>query len=233
MKRLDWHQFDGPEMLAHGLAAATAERLERAIDARGVASLVVSGGRTPRRLFEVLSGAALDWSCVVVTLADERWVASDHADSNEALVRQHLLQGVARDARLVGMKTPAAEPEAGQAECQRRLLAVPRPFDVVLLGMGLDGHTASWFPDAPDLAAALDTRTQSLCVAVRPAGQPLARMSLTRTALRQARWVGLHIEGQDKRQVLERALEGADCLHMPVRALWTDADSPPRVYWCP
>lgn len=233
MRHPDLHSFADSETLAHALAAAVAEHLEAAIGARGEASLVVSGGNTPRRLFTALRQAQIDWSAVLITLADERWVDVDQADSNERLVREVLLQERAAGARFIGLKTAADTPQNGVAECRSRLERMPRPFDVVLLGLGNDGHTASWFPGAPGLNAALEDADGQLCVAVHPVDQPQARISLTAPALCTARWLALHIEGGDKRQTLDRLLAADAVEQMPARALWSMRTHPPAVYWCP
>ena len=162
------HTADGAETLARDLADITAARLRAAVSARGAASLVVSGGRTPAPMFRALRACELPWERVTVTLADERWVPADAADSNERMVRAELLQGAAAAARFVGLVNAAPTPEAGRAATDAALRAIPRPFDVVMLGMGNDGHTASLFPDAPALAAAL---APALAAALAP-GQP-------------------------------------------------------------
>ncbi len=227
----DLRSYGRADELARALAAEVASRLRLALAARPSASLGVSGGRTPQALFMQLAAEPLDWSRVQLTLADERWVAMDDPASNEAMVRRHLLQGQAAAAKLIGLKTPAPTPEQGVAECEQRLRALPQPIDVVLLGMGLDGHTASWFPDAPELAAALATAAP--CLALNPPSQTQARISLSLAALAPCRWCALQLQGEDKRQVLQRALQGADPLEMPVRLLWQKFKQAPVVYWTP
>jgi hypothetical protein len=130
------HRFPDSLALAHALSGEIKVDLEEAIQERGAASLVVSGGRTPARLFEQLRSESLDWSKVWVTLADERWVETTAAASNEKLVRETLLTGPAAAAHFVALKNPAPAPEAGADWATRALTRVPHPFDVVLLGMG-------------------------------------------------------------------------------------------------
>lgn len=205
--------------LAQALATQVADWLKAALLSNDRASLAVSGGRTPALFFEVLSRCELPWSRVDVTLVDERWVAPDHADSNERMVREHLLQGLAAQARFVGMKTAAATAVAGQAECESALATIHWPLDVVILGMGNDGHTASLFPEAETLEQAMDLENTSYCVAVQPPAAPHERMTLTRVRLAQARHVVIYAVGEDKAETLEKVLAAPERLsEMPVRA---------------
>jgi len=196
----DWHE---------GVARRVAQCLRSAIEARGVALLAVSGGRSPMGMFARLRTMDVDWPHVVVTLADERWVSENHADSNAALVRRHLLQGAAAQARFVPLVNDAPDPHAGQPACEQALAELPLPFDCVVLGMGEDGHTASLFPDAPELAQAIARAPDanlSLCGAVTPGQAPHARMTLTLHALvHRNRQLILAISGSTKRQVYEQA----------------------------
>ena len=210
------HLFIDGALAAADMARRIATILEDAIAARGVASIALSGGRSPRPVLEALSGAALDWSKVVVTLVDERWVAPDHADSNERLVHETLLQGpAAAAARFLGMKNEAADAYAGQAACEAAFAALPWPLDIVLLGMGEDGHTASLFPEAAELAEGLSTK--AMTIAVTPPAAPHQRMSLTASAILKSRHVFLQIGGAAKKAVYDRALEGGPVEELPIR----------------
>ena len=222
---------DDAQALAERLAADVAGRLRDAIAARGTASLVVSGGSTPRPFLEALARASLDWSRVLVTLADERWVAVDHPDSNAALVRRTLLTGEAGKARLIELTTAAATPEEGLDAVAARLAEVPRPFDVVVLGMGGDGHTASLFPDAPELEHAMTT-TDSPVAAAHPPSVTQARVTLTRAALVDSAARLLHVTGRDKRDVLERALADEPRL-APIARVLDERPDGVTIYWAP
>ena len=223
--------FDNSGTLATALAESVASGLRAAIAARGRASLVVSGGRTPGPFQMALSGHELDWAKVWVTLADERWVDTDHADSNEALVRRYLLRERAIDARLVGLKNAAATPFLGEAECESSLAALPLPFDVVLLGMGDDGHTASFFPRAPQLAKALDMDSGRLCIGVDPVTAPHARMSLTLPALLASRRIVILFNGAAKYDVYRRALQAGPVEALPIRSVLNQHKVSVDVYW--
>jgi len=227
------HRFPDPIALAHALSGEIKVDLEEAIGVRQAASLVVSGGRTPLKLFEQLSTEKLDWRKVWVTLADERWVETTAEGSNERFVREHLLTGPLADSHFVGLKNPAPTPEAGADWAWRALSRVPRPFDVVLLGMGEDGHTASLFPGSLSLARALDASSQPGCVAVNALTAPHARVSLNLSALLDARRIILHIEGEAKWQVYQRARMPGSTAELPVRAILQQREAPVDVYWAP
>lgn len=231
------HTAADAETLARDLARITAARLRDAVSERGAASLVVSGGRTPAPMFRALRAYALPWDRVIITLADERWVPADADDSNECMVRAELLHGPAAAARFVGLVNAAPTPEAGHRATEAALRAIPRPFDVIMLGMGNDGHTASLFPDAPELAGALAPHQAGdrpwLCAPVHPASVPQARMTLTLAALLDSRDIFLHLVGADKRAVYQQALAGTDVAAMPVRAVLGQDRVPVTLFWAP
>jgi len=226
------HSFTDCHALATALAERVADRLRAGLLERDFALLAVSGGRTPLRFFELLSQAALDWSKVQVTLVDERWVGENDPRSNARLVREHLLRDAAAAARFVPLYTGAATPEEGLAEASARVHALPLPFDAVVLGMGLDGHTASFFPGGDQLAAALDPNLSSGVLPMRAPGAGEPRITLTLPTLLQTRHLFLHIEGEDKREVLAQARLGL-AAHYPVRAVLERSPVPVAVYWCP
>jgi 6-phosphogluconolactonase len=226
-------EFKDPPTLVAALAGEVADLLRDGIRERGQASLVVSGGSTPVPFFAALSAQALDWQQVAVTLADERWVDPTEADSNEHLVRQHLLQNQAAAARFVGFKNGAPTAVQGEKECGDRLALLPRPFDVLILGMGNDGHTASLFPQAARLGEALDMDSGKLCLAITPQAAPHERMTLTLPVLLQSRRIILHIVGADKRAVYERALAHGPVAEMPIRAVLGQTIAPVTVFWAP
>lgn len=207
--------------LAEQAAERTIELLRSAIEARGEATLVATGGSTPGPVYDRLAAADLDWSRVTVTLSDERWVDPASADSNERLVRERLLTGHASRARFVPLKG-LGTPEEDAAAASLVLAGLPRPFDVVLLGMGDDGHIASLFPGSAVLPHGLHPSDGELVIAV-PAGAGRApaqpRLSLTLPALKSAGRVLLLFTGRRKFDVLEAALQRPDPHLYPVCAI--------------
>lgn len=219
-----------PETSALRMAADIATELDSALQQRGQATLIVSGGRSPIAFFRALSGAMLDWSKITVSLADERWVASDHADSNARLVREHLLQGPAAAARFIPLAHAQSAPEAALPQVEREIAGLPSPFDVVVLGMGDDAHTASLFPNLPETARALDPDATATLAITRPTTAPHARITLTLAALRRSRRIALQIQGNRKREVLEAAV-GQDALRCPIAAILSLREVPVRLYY--
>ncbi|AOF98491.1 6-phosphogluconolactonase [Sphingobium sp. RAC03] len=216
------HHFTDSAHAAADIAARIAATLEQAIATRGVATLALSGGRSPRPVLESLSASLSDWSKVIVTLVDERWVDPTDPDSNEKLVRDTLLQGPAAAARFVPMKNAAADAYLGQPAAEADFAALPWPLDIILLGMGDDGHTASLFPQAKELDEGLSST--ALTIAVTPPAAPHQRLSLTAHAILSSRHIFLQISGAAKKAVYDRAMAGGPVEELPIRvALCQDA----------
>jgi 6-phosphogluconolactonase len=221
-------EFADAHAQVDALAEAARACLERALRERAQAVLAVSGGRSPIPLFARLRELDLDWSRVILTLVDERLVPAGHPDSNEGLVREHLLQGRAAKARLLGLAT---DPALDLGECVRRASLEIPPVDLALLGMGEDGHTASLFAGAPGIQAALDPDNPARYVGVMPPAAPHARISMSLSALLRCPDLLLSIAGQAKRRVFDAAcadprsaLPVARLLHqdrVTVRSYWT------------
>lgn len=234
-------------------AQRIAQQLQTAIAQRGRATLALSGGRSPIALFEHLRQQDIDWARVQITLVDERCVPEDHPDSNALLVRNHLLQGAAAQARFTGwldLPWPLAL-DAG-AECvahgadrsnnghlagpalaeraSQRLRALGPAIDVLLLGMGEDGHTASWFPDSPGLHEALHGMQPVVFTQPRTAAHP--RLTLSRAWVLAARHRHLALTGAAKLVVYQRALQ-APSPEFPVSFVLERAAGPIDVWMAP
>ncbi|EAU41367.1 6-phosphogluconolactonase [Fulvimarina pelagi HTCC2506] len=229
-----FHEYQTREALAEALAAGVAAVLAGAIATRGSATLAVSGGSTPKLFFKHLGRAEIEWKNVEITLVDERWVPETSDRSNHALVRRHLLNGVASAANLLPFYTGHETPEEALDDLKHRYCRVARPFDAVILGMGTDGHTASFFPGADNLDAVLHPDGHDEVAAVRAPGAGEPRITLTLPMLVDARLLALHIEGEEKRAIYGEAIEGDDVEAMPVRAvLKARRTEPLNVFWAP
>ncbi|WP_428385466.1 6-phosphogluconolactonase [Nevskia ramosa] len=224
------HQFDDAVTASETLAALVATQLIEALQTRGIASLVVSGGKSPIPFFAALRVLPLDWSKVWITLADERWVEPASADSNERLLREHLLLDAAAAARFVPLKSAFTTAEAGLAASSAALAAIPRPFDVVVLGMGEDGHTASLFPGTSGLPAALLMDDPTALTAITPLTAPHQRISLRLPALLDSRCIHLPLSGASKLAVYQRALAENDPLQWPIATVLHQAKVPVNVW---
>lgn len=211
--------FGNREALASGLARKVAQSLSAAVSRNGKALLAVSGGTTPGLFFDHLSRAEISWEKVTITLVDERQVPHDHPRSNARFVTAALMQNHARSARFVPLF-----PERGDMP--------DGPFDCAVLGMGNDGHTASFFPGGDTLHQALDSSGEKVVLSIEAPGAGEPRVTYTLPCLLAAGYLALHIEGAEKLAVLERAERGSDIMEMPVRAV-LQLPKPLDVYWCP
>ena len=234
------HVAPTPAAVALQLAARVAQALAQALAERGRATLWVSGGSTPVPFFEALSTAQLDWPRVSVGLVDERWCDPAEPDSNEGLVRRHLLVAAAAQANwLPCFRAVPADPFAAAKTLNAELDACPWPADVVVLGMGGDGHTASWFPETPEYLQAVTPNLHPRGLAVsapdRP-NVPRPRFTLGLGAVRDTRLLCIHTTGQARADLLAQVWAGRD---LPIGKLWSvplpqgQAMPPLEVYWAP
>ncbi len=200
-----FHAFDTPIECATALAKAVAQDLRATLAKQPRATLAVSGGRSPVSFFQILSRADLDWGSVDIILVDERVIPTGHADSNTALVRQNLLQNRAAAARWI----PLIEDDAADLQPERTVRAASAHYrrpDVLVLGMGADGHTASLFPQSPQLAAAMSPDCAQPLMYTEPVTAPHGRISLTAAEIARVPHLYLAIGGAEKKAVYERAI---------------------------
>jgi 6-phosphogluconolactonase len=212
-----------PEAAAEAAAAHLAQAIAVALSKVGAVSIALSGGSTPGPIYQRLSAHALPWERVTILLVDERFVPPADPQSNEALVRRTLLQGPAAAAAIKGMRGTAAALAAAADAADAAYRGAP-PLAGVLLGMGEDGHTASWFAGAEGLEAALDPRSTRQVSALRaPAGsaaEPVReRLSLTLAAIARAPAAALVFSGPKKAAAFEQAAANAAPVASAVAAL--------------
>lgn len=205
--------------------------LEQGIAQNGRASLLVSGGRTPAAVFKRLSASDIAWDKVDISLVDERWVDPEDDASNEKMLRANLLQGNAARANFVGLKTAHKDAKDAVVQCTENLAKIHTPFDVLILGMGEDGHTASLFPCSGEISEGLDLNSEQRYIAVQPTTAPNQRMSLTLKSIINSENIFLHLTGESKKKVLEDAKAAGDELAMPIRAVLNNADV--ELVWAP
>jgi len=229
----DRQTFENRDDLAIALAEAVAADIAATIEAEGHATIAVSGGSTPAKFFAKLGKRKdIDWTKVTVTLVDERWVDETSNRSNALLVNEKMLQGPAAVAKFLPLYSGGDEPDLMAIAKTNALLAgLPHQFASVILGMGSDGHTASFFPGGDTLDEALSNPGPALAIHAPGAGEP--RVTLTLPRLLQTRSLYLHIEGAEKSDVLEKALGDGPVDEMPVRAVLRQADKPVTVFWAP
>ncbi len=213
------------------LVAHVSVQLRRGVEKKGEAVLAVSGGSTPQPIFTALAQQPLPWQDITITLVDERWVNPSDAASNELLVRDYLLCNWAEKANFVPLKTDHLQPVDAVPAVHTRLAALPSPFDVVMLGMGVDGHTASFFRHSEEYARAVALEGNAHCCGITlPAGIH-ARMTLTLPTILRAHQIVFHLTGEKKWQLLHDALSGKGD-ELPVSRVIHQTQTPVSVYHC-
>ena len=227
------HEFSDGAALAEGLADRVSGALAEAVATRGRASIAVSGGSTPKAFFKALSSRDIDWAKVTITLVDERFVPADNPRSNHLLVADNLLQGKAKAAQFLPLYRDAGSAEQAAEIVTADAAALGHPFDVVILGMGADGHTASFFPGGSRLAEAISPETPRGIITMEAEGAGEPRLTFTFASLQDARLLVLHIEGQGKKDVLAAAEGDGPEADMPIRAVLRRAATPVDIYWAP
>lgn len=219
------------EQIDQQLCNAIVNALKSDLSSADSASLVVSGGSTPVRLFKLLSETALEWSKVQVTLADERFLPPSHEDANAKLVHEHLLVNRAVEARFIPLVLNPADHDLNLTQALEAFQTIQQPFSAVVLGMGADGHFASLFPGSEGVDAALGTEYEgSALLDVVPKAAPYRRISMSLKALVNCRHLFLHCYGDEKASVINRAKKGSDH-NLPVSYLLNQSVITPEIYW--
>ena len=232
MIEAEWWDYDDAEELAAAVAGDVGFIIESALDARGQALIALPGGKTPIPIYEKLAKAKIDWKKVTIIPTDDRLVAMTDPLSNAAMIAKAFLP---KGARVLPITTDKAADHrmAGKA-ADARLQELHWPLDLVWLGVGADGHTASIFP-GPDLDEALNGPNARRAVGVLPdplpADAPVARVTLTKAAIISARTLMLVVTGQDKRKLLERAIEDGASSNIPIGRILAEADQAIDIHW--
>jgi 6-phosphogluconolactonase len=234
MEEIEWWEFDNLDELAEQAAGDIAFVIESAIEAHGGARIALPGGKTPDAIFKaLLKNKKIDWSKVTILPGDDRLVGLDDELSNHAKLQSFFGKTGATIVSLVDEAALDDYREAGRL-ADERLKLVGWPLDLVCLGMGADGHTASIFPGG-DLDKALTGPRERRAVGVRPdplpPEAPVDRVTLTAAAIASARAVMVVIQGAEKRRVLEQAIKEGPLSSLPIGRVLADIDNSVDVFW--
>lgn len=233
-----WHEGADQLSLAENLAGELIVKMDAAIADKGSVVLALSGGSTPKPLFQTLSEYDLDWSKVIITLVDERWVDESHALSNAAFMKTFLLNNLPESVCFIPLFQQADSvvsslPDVLADYCKATNSAVssPRAFDIVVLGMGEDGHTASFFPDASNVVDLLDIDNKQALLTCNSPSTQVERVTWSLPMLLNADFLALHFTGATKKQVFEQALLSDESTELPIRSVIFQRHTPLNVYY--
>lgn len=232
MNNITDHLFENRQQLATRLADDIVTHLSKAIDKTGSALLAVSGGSTPKLLFQELSKRVLAWDKVTVILVDERYVSPEDPRSNEKLVRDNLVKNEALHVNIIGFWMEACPIHEAMKALDKKFQAID-DIDIVILGMGLDGHTASFFPGGNNLADAIDPSCSKAILDMEAEGAGEVRLTITLPQIMKAHHHVLHIEGDEKHNVLAQAMSEETEQILPIRSVVEAVDMPVHLYWAP
>lgn len=223
------HFYNDRQQLVSDLNQHLVAHLTQALHRREQATLILPGGSTPIPLFDLLAQQKLEWPRITLLLTDERWLASDHPDSNEGRIRTHILNKT--PARFISLYSGDAQPEAGEKIIEQRLRTLNWPADICVLGMGEDGHIASLFAEAAEFAHGMSEHNSALCLSTRPPQAAHARLSLTLNALLNSREIIIFIQGENKKKLYESARNNVNRISLPVGFILHRSTVPIHIYW--
>ena len=238
MSTVTEHFFDDRDAMFTALGEKCAQLLAQAVQTQGKASFMVSGGSTPKPLYQHLAQQALPWGDIQVALVDERWVPPTSPSSNQAFIESNLLQHNAKIAQFIPMKTQDHTAKAGLALTTKAYQNLASPFDITILGMGGDGHTASIFPNCEGIEQALAANSNEKLSAIMAhpsevTGDNLERITLSLAGILASKFLVLLITGDQKRQIYQQALTAHDPRQTPISAVLQQTAIPVHVYWAP
>ena len=233
MIEAEWWEYDDAEELADAVAGDIGFIVESALDARGAALIALPGGKTPKPVYPKLAERKLQWKRVTIIPTDDRLVPLDSEQSNIRAIAQAFLP---TGARVFPISTTIEDYRLAGNAADARLQDLPWPPDLVWLGVGKDGHTASIF-EGPDLQDALDAPKARRAVGVMPdplpQDAPVARVTLTRAAILSARTIVITVTGDEKRAMLEQAIADGQSSKLPIGRVLSEAEQPIDIHWCP
>ena len=231
MIEAEFWDYDSEDEMAAAVAGDVGFIIESAIDARGSALIALPGGSTPGAVFAKLAEASLPWKKVTIIPTDDRLVKMDNELSNIRMIASHFIRS---GARIFPIAAEIADYRLAGNSADARLQDLPWPPDLVWLGMGEDGHTASLFA-GPDLEDALDAPKTRRAIGVMPdplpAEAPVPRVTLTRASILAAKTILITITGQKKRDLLEQAIEDGAASKLPIGRVLAECDQPIDIHW--
>jgi 6-phosphogluconolactonase len=222
-------KFQSQEELLKSLSCAIVDDIKKAIKTNGCATLLVSGGSTPKPLFQTLSKYDIEWNKVTISLVDERVVNPSCDDSNAKLVKENFLQNYAAKANFQALYNGSMNIDEALTHCNK-LIHSFGSIDVIILGMGADAHTASLFPNNEKLSSAYDLNYQDPTITITPTTAPYERLSLTLNSIINAKNIYLHFEGEQKQKIFEKAIESNDIYTYPIAAVLQHSRNHIQVY---
>jgi 6-phosphogluconolactonase len=236
MDEVEWWEFDSPAEMAEQAAGDIGFVIESASGGHGGARIALAGGKTSDVIYGALAKKReIDWSRVTLIPTDDRLVPADHEASNYRKLRSYFAAPGAEVVPLVDEAGLGDALEAGRL-ADARLSLLHWPLDLVCLGMGEDGHTASIFP-GPDLDRAVSGPRERRAVGVRPQplpeNAPYDRVTLTAAALTSARAVMVVISGAEKRRTLEQAIKEGPLSSLPIGRVMAAIEAPIDIFWTP
>ena len=233
MIEAEWWEYDSLDELADAVAGDVGFIIESAVEARDSSLVAIPGGKTGPAVFRKLAAQKLPWKKVTVIPTDDRIVPVENELANVRSIAKAFLPA---GARVIPIATEIADHKLAGNSADARLQDLPWPPDLVWLGMGADGHTASIFV-GPDLQAALDAPKARRAIGVLPDPLPaeaeVARVTLTRAAILSARTVLITITGQQKRDLLEQAIADGQSSKLPIGRVLAEAEQPIDIHWAP
>jgi len=233
MIEAEWWEYDSAEEMADAVAGDVGFIVESALDARDAALIALPGGSTPKPIYPKLAARQLSWKRVTIIPTDDRLVPMDDERSNIRAIAQAFLPV---GARVIPIATDIADYRLAGNSADARLQDFPWPPDLVWLGVGEDGHTASIFA-GPDFQDALDAPKTRRAVGVMPdpmpEDAPVARVTLTRAAILSARTILITVSGQETRELLEGAIADGQSSQLPIGRVLAEAEQPIDIHWCP
>ena len=233
MIEAEWWEYDSLDELADAVAGDVGFIIESAIDARGASLIAVPGGRTGPAIFAKLAAQKLPWRKVTIIPTDDRLVPMADERSNVRAIGKAFIPA---GARVIPIATEIEDYKLAGNSADARLQDLPWPPDLVWLGVGTDGHTASIFA-GPDLQDALDAPKARRAIGVMPdplpKEAPVPRITLTRASILSARTVMIAVTGEEKRALLEGAIADGQSSKLPIGRVLAEAEQPIDIHWCP